>query len=101
MRSQLSNILDAFTLAAGKLSLNSDQTFEFVENHQRNKPLDKNTLVKQLSLIASMLTEFASSQLLFSSLDKEDQIVLLKNNIPLYLQYVVARYLFVKTVKNL
>ena len=100
MRSQLSNILDSFTLSTGKLALNSDQTSELVESHQRNKKWNKGTLVRQLSLIASVLTEFASSQLLFRSLSKEDQIILLKNNIPLYLQYVVARYVFIVSLRR-
>jgi hypothetical protein len=100
MRSQLSNILDSFTLSTGKLALNSDQTSELVESHQRNKEWNKSTLVRQLSLIASVLTEFASSQLLFCSLSKEDQIILLKNNIPLYLQYVVARYVYIVSLRR-
>ena len=44
-----------------------------------------------------MVTEFASSQFLFKSLTKDDQITLLKNNIPLYLQYVMARYFSAET----
>jgi hypothetical protein len=44
-----------------------------------------------------MLTEFAYTQFLFLSLTKEDQITLLKNNIPLYLQYVAARYFTAET----
>ena len=39
-----------------------------------------------------MVTEFAVTQFSFSSLGKEDQKVLLKNNVPLYLQYILARY---------
>ena len=39
-----------------------------------------------------MITEFASSQGSFASLRKEDQKHLLVNNVPLYLQYILARY---------
>ena len=92
LRSQLSNILDAFTLITGKLCLTSDLSQDLILSHQRKKPMEKTTLLSQLSMIASTLTEFASSQFLFSSLCKEDQTALLKNNIPLYLQYVLARY---------
>ncbi len=92
LRSQLSNILDAFTLITGKLCLTSDLSQDLILNHQRQKPMEKTSLLSQLSMIASTLTEFASSQFLFSSLCKEDQTTLLKNNIPLYLQYVLARY---------
>ena len=49
-------------------------------------------LISQLSMIASMITEFATSLFHFKSLTPEDQITLLKCNIPLYLQYVMARY---------
>ncbi len=92
LRSQLSNILDAFTLITGKLCLTSDLSQDLIMNHQRQKSMQKTTLLTQLSMIASTLTEFASSQFLFSSLCQEDQTTLLKNNIPLYLQYVLARY---------
>ena len=50
---------------------------ELILNHQRLKPLEKTTLISQLSMIASMLTEFASTQFLFLSLTKEDQVSLL------------------------
>ena len=96
-RAQLSTILDAFTLITGKLSLGSNLTQDLISNHQRMKPLEKTTLIAQLSTIAAMLTEFASSQFLFKSLCKEDQLTLLKNNIPLYLQYVMARYFSAET----
>jgi hypothetical protein len=43
-------------------------------------------------MVTFALTDFAASQYLFSSLCKEDQTILLKNNIPLYLQYIIARY---------
>jgi hypothetical protein len=39
-----------------------------------------------------LVTEFAFSQKLFQSLRVEDQKKLLSKNIPLYLQYVLARY---------
>ena len=97
LRSQLSSILDAFTIISGKLSLDSNLAEDFILNHQRQKSLEKTTLMSQLSMIASTLTEFASSQFLFSSLCKEDQTTLLKNNIPLYLQYILARYFSAET----
>ena len=96
-RAQLSTILDAFTLVTGKLSLTSDLTQDLIFNHQRMKPIEKITIIAQLSTIAAMLTEFASSQFLFKSLCREDQVTLLKNNIPLYLQYVMARYFSAET----
>jgi len=92
LRSQLSTILDAFTLITGQLSLTSELAQDLILNHQRQKSMEKTTLLSQLSMIASTLTEFAYSQFLFSSLSREDQTTLLKNNIPLYLQYILARY---------
>jgi len=44
-----------------------------------------------------MMTEFATSQFLFTTLTREDQEILLKNNIPLYLQYIMARYFHADT----
>ena len=91
-RHQLSNIFDAFALATGKISITSSQTFQLIKNHQGSLPMTKNTLVDHLSHVASLVTEFASAQITFSSLNREDQIILLKNNVPLYLQYIIARY---------
>ena len=59
--------------------------------------MEKTTLISQLSMIATMLTSFAYTQSLFLSLTREDQGTLLKNNIPLYLQYVIARYFSAET----
>jgi hypothetical protein len=92
MRSQLAEVLEGFAFATGKLCLASQNSTLLILNHQGKDKCDKHTLIAQLSSIASIITEFASSQLLFSSLTKEDQIILLKNNVPLYLQYIIARY---------
>ena len=94
---QLSSILDAFTLTSGKLNATSKSAHSLVLIHQRKRPMEKSSLICQLSLIASMLTEFAYTQFLFLSLCKEDQTTLLKNNIPLYLQYITARYFSAET----
>ena len=93
----MSSILDAFALSSAKLSPNTPQAQDLIRNHLRLKPLDKTTIVNQISMIAFMLSEFATSQYLFSTLKREDQIILLKNNIPLYLQYVMARYFHAET----
>lgn len=60
--------------------------------HQRCRELSKETLMSQLGMIGSAMKEFATIQLIFSSLHKEDQEILFRNNIQLYLQYVLARY---------
>ena len=91
-QSQIGSILDSFTVSCCKLDLTSQPVQHLMLCHQGLKPCDKSTIIKQLAETASMLTHFATSQLLFSSLTKEDQLILLKNNIPLYLQYVLARY---------
>ena len=88
MESQLSSILDGFSLLAGKISIQNSQ---LVQNHL-GRPPDKDSLISHLVQLAALMTEFASSQLIFSSLDRDDQNMLLKNNVPLYLQYIVARY---------
>ena len=96
-RCQLSTVLDAYTLITGKLSMTSVVAKDLILMHQRLIPIQKSSLISQLSTIASMLTEFAASQFLFKSLTKEDQMTLLKNNVPLYLQYVTARYFSAET----
>ena len=92
VQSQISCILDAFTLSCGKLNLDSESAQDLILNHQGLKAFEKTTLISQLIVIASMLTDFASKLLLFTSLSSEDQKILLKHNIPFYLQYIMARY---------
>ena len=92
MRSQISCILDAFTFSCGKLYQVSETVQDLILSHQKVKPLSTVSLVSQLSQIATMLTDFATTQFLFMSLSRDDQVVLLKSNIPLYLQYITARY---------
>ena len=97
LESQLSNILDSFALTSGKLNPNAEQAQDLIANHLRKKPLEKTTIISQISMIAMMLTEFATSQFMFATLTREDQAILLKNNIPLYLQYIMARYFHADT----
>ena len=96
-QSQIGTILDEFILSCCKLDLNSEPVQNLMLCHQGLKMFDNSTLISQLAEIASMLTHFAASQLLFSSLTKEDQVILLKNNVPLYLQYILARYFNAET----
>jgi hypothetical protein len=91
------SILDAYTLTSGKLGLTSQTAKDLFLAHQGQKEIEKSSLISQLSLIASVLTEFAYTQFLFLSLTREDQVTLLKNNIPLYLQYILARYFSAET----
>jgi len=91
-QSRLTQVLDAFTLTCGKLNPNSNGVQDLVLVHQRRKPLDKMAIIAQLGTIASLITEFAASLAPFKSLSAADQFTLLKCNIPLYLQYIVARY---------
>jgi hypothetical protein len=44
-----------------------------------------------------MVTEFATALFHFKTLHPDDQVALLKCNIPLYLQYILARYFCAKT----
>ena len=92
MPAQLCYVLEAFTLATGKLNWSTEHNQELILTHQRKIPMAKNTFTNQLSMVTFALTDFASSLYLFSSLSKEDQIILLRHNIPLYLQYIIARY---------
>ena len=90
--SHMKEILDAFAFTAGKLNPYSDIAQNMIQHHLRAKHLDKTTLISQLSLLASVIAEFASTQYIFASLNTKDQKILLQNNIPLYLQYILARY---------
>ena len=61
------------------------------------RDVDKKYLIDQLGEIAASVTDFAFSQPPFVALKREDQVCLLQNNIPLYLQYVIARYFTAET----
>jgi hypothetical protein len=93
----LSSILDSFTLVMGKLSPDSESAQDLIRTHQNLQPTTLATYLNQLSLLASLLQKFALSHVQFQSLAQEDQAVLLRHNIPLYLQYVTARYLNAKS----
>jgi hypothetical protein len=88
----MKEILDAFAFTTGKLNPYSQIAQNMIQHHLRVRHLDKTTLISQLSLLASVIAEFAGSQYIFACLCKEDQKILLQNNIPLYLQYILAQY---------
>ena len=89
---QLTSVFDAYSVSMGKLSLESDSAIELTLMHQKLKPAALIIIINQLGQIAKITTDFAFSQHRFSSLCKEDQFLLLKSNLPLYLQYITARY---------
>ena len=91
--SHMKEILHAFAFTIGNLNPNSDIAQNMIQYHLRARHLNKTTLISQLSLLATVIAEFASTQYVFASLNKEDQKILLENNIPLYLQYILAKYL--------
>ena len=93
----ISAITDAFSFATGKIDSASDISRCVFECHLGRREVDKKYFIDQLSEIATSLTNFAFSQPLFSAVKREDQVHLLKNNIPLYLQYVMARYFTAET----
>jgi hypothetical protein len=74
---QLSTVMDAFTIISSKVSPNSDVGRTIIMNHQRLKCLSKRTVVSQLSAIAAMVAEFAASLVQFSSLSVGDQAIIL------------------------
>ena len=76
-----------------KMSLSSVTVKDLVMMQQNKRPPSISAFIVQLGRLAPLLTEFSLSQIHFSNLVKEDQMTLLRANIPLYLQYVTARYL--------
>ena len=92
VRSQLNNILDGFAFVTGKIASHSESAEEIIGFHQRKKSLVKSTVMAHLKIFESTISKFAMSQPMFASLSKQDQNVLLENNVPLYIQYILARY---------
>ena len=89
---EVSTLLDLFSLSMGKLSLESNPAKEIILMHQNLMPPSVFTVINQLRSITAMMTDFAFSEPNFGRLSKHDQALLLKNNIPLFLQYILARY---------
>ena len=88
MSLEQARIAESFNRVAKRIHL----TQEFLENHQRKKPLEKRPLVNHLNMISLMFSDFAKNQEYFSALSAQDQEVLIKHNSPLYIQYILARY---------
>jgi hypothetical protein len=89
---QLNNVLDGFSFVTGKIDSHSESATQIVGFHQRKRPLNKSTIMSHLKIFKSTIAKFAFSQPTFASLTKQDQNVLLENNVPLYIQYILARY---------
>lgn len=70
---QLSTVMDAFTIISSKVNPSSDVGKTIIMNHQRLKCLSKRTIISQMSAIATMVAEFAASLIQFSSLSVGDQ----------------------------
>lgn len=70
---QLSTVMDAFTIISSKVKPTSDVGKTIIMNHQRLKCLSKRTIIAQLSAVATMIAEFAASLIQFSSLSIGDQ----------------------------
>jgi hypothetical protein len=92
VQSQLNNVLDGFSFVTGKIDSHSETATQIVGFHQRKRPLNKSTVISHLKTFESTIAKFAFSQPTFASLTKQDQNVLLGNNVPLYIQYILARY---------
>ena len=76
---RLSDILDSFSMTMGRISLDSGPAQDLIQIHQGLKPASQTAFLNQLYLIGTLLQDFGS-------LSASDQNVLLRNNVPLYLQ---------------
>jgi hypothetical protein len=92
LQSKLNKILDEFAFLTGRIDSHSETAKKIFELHHRKSSIDKLTIVSHLNIIRSTITDFAKSQTMFASLSTNDQNVLLETNIPLYIQYILARY---------
>ncbi len=92
LQSQLNNILGKFASQMERIDCQSEAAKAIFEFHQRKSILSKQALDSHLKKIGSAIKEFALSQKMFASLSTNDQNVLLRSNIPLYIQYILARY---------
>ena len=79
------------------MPIDSQCSQDLFQCHLNLKKIELSTLIGQLSQLACHLTDFALSLPQFTALCPEDQTTLLKYNVPLYLQYVAARYFSAET----
>ena len=87
---QRKQIFDAFSFSSGPS--NSGESRLIILFHQKRLVIQKQVLLSHLDRIGSAVKVFARSQDTFKKLSVRDQEVLLRNNIPLYIQYILARY---------
>jgi len=88
---QRKTILDAFSLSAGPEIPGESRLL--ILFHQKQLVIQKQVLLSLLDRIGFRVKTFAQSQDTFKRLSARDQEVLLRNNIPLYIQYILARYI--------
>lgn len=86
-------ILELFSQTMENLALDESSIQELLQIHQDLKPMTLHNFLAHLNTLASRLRVFVLRLEAFQSLSMNDQEVLLKNNIPLYLQYITGRYL--------
>jgi len=89
----MSSILDSFSVVMGQLSPQAKLAQRLLQVQQSLRPISLPTFRAQMKSIGSLLGQFASRLTGFQSLEPEDREALLENNVPLYLQYLTARYL--------
>jgi hypothetical protein len=66
--------MDAFTFSMSSIDLSSATSRALISSHVTGRIVDRAVYVSQLSSVATAITQFAFSQLSFSTLDREDQV---------------------------
>ena len=90
---RVQQIVDCFDLTRNQMGLTSGFKKELIDYHEGNWVLPKESLFKYINELGHQFKHFALLHKEFLSLPKGDQRKLLQRNTPLYIQYILARYI--------
>ena len=90
---RVQQIVDCFDLTSNQMGLTSSFKKELIDYHEGNWVLPKESLFNYINDLGNQFKHFALLHKEFLSLPKGDQRKLLQRNTPLYIQYILARYI--------
>lgn len=90
---QVEKVLACFILTCGQMVADACFKVELLSYHQGVGLLSRNSFLTNLTSLATQFRHFALMHQEFLRLPKSDQRKLLSRNTPLFIQYVIARYI--------
>jgi len=89
----LKKVIMNFNLSSNQSSVDLDFIAELVSFHKGHQTMSRQRFCNHLRALATQLNHLALMSKEFINLHKSDQRKLLARNVPLYVQYILARYI--------